>query len=231
MKSNEDKEFDQILKTAFSIAMAEESQNLKELNKSADFPEDSTLDEKMARIFKKEKRLILKKKMIKYSKNAACILLALCVTSGVTIYGVESFRTKFMNFVFDEKTTHTELSFVNEQEAVVVGNIKFNYLPEGFKLKEKEVSKTATKVSFFDGSTEILFHEITIKGRRGIDTEDAEVEKITINDMEGIISEKDDVLLLIWHDDQYLYKIMTSGKNEPIKREEIVKIAQNIRFL
>jgi len=63
-----------------------------------------------------------------------------------------------------------------------------------------------------------------INGSMGIDTENASVKKIMINGQEAIYSSNDNVNILVWHDENFSYKL--SGK---IEEKEIVRIAEKIK--
>lgn len=58
-----------------------------------------------------------------------------------------------------------------------------------------------------------------------IDTENAVVENIWINGMEGLLSASERVRILVWHDNMSMYSI-----DGDITIDEIVKIAENMVF-
>lgn len=185
-------------------------------------------EEKMKKMFRQEKRRLAFKKISKYSKGVAAGVIAMTVVSGVAVFSVEAWRTKVMNFVFNDKTTHTEISFVENSETVIVGDVYFKYIPKGFEVIEESVSEISRDIIFHDGTTKISYYKVPLYVSKSIDTENAVVKDIRINGMEGIVSKKSNKIILVWHDEEYVYTMTSSGKNGPISEEEIVKIAQNI---
>jgi len=220
------KAIDIILTEAAEIANEQENAEIQSPCEEIDFSNEH--EEKMKKLFKKEKRRIALKKISKYSKGIAAGVVAVVVVSGVAVMSVAKWRTEVMKFVFNDKDTHTEISFVEENEIVVAGGVCFKYIPEGFVVTEEDVSRTSTDVIFHDGITEISYHRTPIHVESAIDTENAIVKDIKINGMEGILSKKDTSIILVWHDEEYVYTMTSSGKNGPISEEKLVKIAQNI---
>jgi hypothetical protein len=100
-------------------------------------------EEKMRKIFKKERNKLFFKKISKYSKRVAIFFLALAVVSGVTIFSVEAWRIRVMNFIIEMNQTHSEIKF---SEEITKGNsyksneITLGYIPEGFELERRDVS-------------------------------------------------------------------------------------------
>ena len=184
-------------------------------------------EEKMKNMFRREKRKVAFKKISKYSKGIAAGVVAVVIVSGTAVFSVEAWRTKVMNFVFNDKTTHTEISFVENSETIIAGDIYFKYIPKGFEVIEEDVSRTSTDIVFHDGNTKISYQKALIRIEKSIDTENAIVKDIKINGMEGIVSKKSDKIILVWHDEDYVYTMTSSGGNGPISEEEIVKMAQN----
>ena len=184
-------------------------------------------EEKMKKLFRREKRRGVIKRISKHSKGFAAGVVAVVVVSGVAVFSVEAWRTKVVNFVLNDKTTHTEISFVENSETVIAGDVYFKYIPEGFEVIEEDVSRTSTDIIFHDGTTKIGYQKALISIEKSIDTENAIVKDVTINGMEGIVSKKDNKIILVWHDEEYVYTITSSGENRPISEEEIIKIAQN----
>ena len=105
------------------------------------------------------------------------------------------------------------------------------YIPKDFEVTEEIRTRISTNVIFHDGTTEISYHKVPISVKSAIDTENAIVKDIKINGMEGILSKKDTSIILVWHDEEYVYTMTSSGDNGPISEEEIVKIAQNTENL
>ena len=104
--------------------------------------------------------------------------------------------------------------------------IKLNYIPEGFIVSEDNTNDMGVIIRFNDiYGGEGYFH-VTISSADSsvhIDTEDAVVERLTVNGCEGLYSTKPNVNILLWGDDNYIYVIDGS-----IDKNEEMKIAENL---
>ena len=218
-----DKIFDNLIDEAAHVAA-------ENLGKNMSDPEiiefSKKHEEVMKKIFKKERNKLLYKKILKYSKSVAIFFLVLVIASGITIFSVEAWRIKLMNFIIDTKQTHSDINFSedNNGDTYTSDEISLGYIPEGFKLEKSDVRKTRVYLMFKGEDRYFAFSMNDINGSMGIDTENASVKKIMINGQEAIYSSNDNVNILVWHDENFSYKL--SGK---IEEKEIVRIAEKIK--
>lgn len=101
------------------------------------------------------------------------------------------------------------------------------YVPEGYTLtyfSRDEMQRNAT----YENNTgdEILYTELSEGFSCGIDTEDAEVETVSINGYEGILVSKKGLVSINWADTDRAVLIRIASK--AISKEEILKMAKSV---
>ncbi len=181
----------------------------------------------MRKLFRKEQRKLVYRKVLKYSKRAAVFFLAIVVVSGVFVFSVEAWRVKVLNFVIDMSQTHSEINFSEEGtkgDSYASDEITLGYIPEGFKLDKKDVKGDMISLVFKGEESYFIFSMREITGSIGIDTEDASVKKLKINGHEALFSSNENVNILVWHDEDYTYSL--SGT---VEENEMAEIARSIK--
>ncbi len=225
-KETYDKLFDVLLDDAIEELEKEPILDIQEVE-NIDYSKEH--QERMHKIFGKEKKKIYKRKLYKnLQKTAACFLI-LAFASGVTIASVEGLRVQFKNFILKPHSQGTDI-IVNEQNEYSStfenGYIYMGYIPEGYVLEEQDISEEICIVVFVR-ETDIL--TIGIYGQSdvlSIDTENAVVEKMKIDEKNALYSENDNVHILAVYDTELTYTINSSI----LEKEEIVKIQQNLKI-
>ena len=104
--------------------------------------------------------------------------------------------------------------------------IKLNYIPEGFIASKDFTDKFDVGIEFKEINGGDGYFHVTVSSADSsvhIDTEDAVVERLTVNGCEGLYSTKPNVNILLWGDDNYIYVIDGS-----IDKNEAIKIAENL---
>lgn len=225
---NEDKLYnkalDDLISYAGPMAIAEMAMGMKEAE-DVEFSEGH--QRIMEQLFRKERKKLRLKKLVFYSKRAiACVLIFVTIVS-VSILSVEAWRIKFLNFVIEVNQTHTHMNF---SEDATTGDsyhsdaISLDYIPIGFKLEKSNVMENYIYLIFKADEQHFSFSMNNIDGSMGVDTEDATIKRITINDYEAIYSSNNNINILVWHDDRYSY--MLSGN---IDEKEMIKIANGLK--
>lgn len=217
-----DKLFDEVIDEAAIIAAENLGQNLPEPEK-VEFSKEH--ERKMSKIFKKERNKLAFKKVVKYSKRIALLLIILGLISGITIFSVEAWRIKIMNFIVEMNQTHSEINFGDDDkgDTYTSDEISFGYIPEGFKLESSDVNVKSVNLIFKGIESYFVFSMEDINSAISIDTENASVKKNMISGKEAIYSTNNNVNILVWHDEEFSYKL--SGT---IDEKEMMKIAENI---
>lgn len=67
---------------------------------------------------------------------------------------------------------------------------------------------------------------MSTEAKGNVDTEDAKVVNIKIHNYDGILIEKNNLVSIIWHNNEYLFDL--SGYERP---DEMIKIAESVKFL
>ena len=141
---------------------------------------------------------------------------------------VDALRTRVMNFIFNARSTDTEITSVTDgkNENYRIGNFSIEYIPDGFQLeKQREIDQEIYLL--FENSENALI-SITVSQSNGVhsvDTEDAYIEEITINGIKSLYSTKDGNNILAMCSEKGIVTIQST-----ISRDEIVKIARNIEI-
>ena len=192
-----------------------------------DFEFSEQHKEKMKKIFDREKKKIWIRKFGKSMQRVAAGLLVVILVSGVAVMSVSAWRVKFLNFIFDTKQTNTEIT-TNEDTNQATYNtdlFSLHYIPEGFSLEKQMIAEDLTYLKFSDSVNDFIISITPLEGKVSLDTENAYCEKININDNEALYSETDTENILVIENREEIISIKSS-----LKRDEIIKIAQNLKI-
>lgn len=180
---------------------------------------------KMKKLFNKLQREDRSRKIIKFSKRAACICLVGFVLFTASVCSVSAWRTWFLDFFFDEDAPNSKFNYNETDRAYYKDdNISLSYIPQGFESTRNTVSEHIIMLLF---EKDDLYFTVSVKplnGQGSVDTEDATVSRIDINDSEAILMEKKDANQIIWRDDESIFTVVGN-----ISSDEIVKIAKNLK--
>ena len=196
-------------------------------NRMSDPQEEMEFSERhekiMQQLFQKERKKARKKKWISYTKRAACFLLLLVVVSGITIFSVDAWRIKFLNFVLESGEPNTNYNFNEGGNTYSDEEITLGYLPEGFELVENTSNRESITLTFAKDDWYFTFTVNSIDATSSVDTQDGSAERITINGNEAIFTTNPNMNAVIWHDDKYSYRVIGN-----ITKEELIQIAKNV---
>ncbi len=142
---------------------------------------------------------------------------AMAVVSGFFVTRYEEFSDIF--FPTDNSTPQTILEIYEP-----------GYLPSGFEIVSTDVMNAFYMVEYVnDSEKHIDFIQGTLGGGSTlIDTEDADVEYVTINGHEAMLVYKHsyDIYSIIWSNDQYSFYITGTSS-----RDDIIKMAESVEVL
>ena len=150
-----------------------------------------------------------------FSKVA--VVVVICMLLFTAAYAVSpDLRVKTLNLLIEVSDVKTTLSMGSTAEpepandtsaAVQAVYERFGYripeLPDGMVLVKSSVSDSIAVLRYENekGSSVIFFFATTDGGEYNIDTEDAQrVEHISIDDFEGLLSEKGERIQVVWND-------------------------------
>jgi len=177
----------------------------------------------MQKLFREERKQHLRKAWVQHSKKIACFIGILFVVSAISISSVDAWRKTFMNFFYDPDKPNMEIAFNENEWHYSNKNFSINYVPLGFE-KTEEASTSATEYVRFSKDDDYFSVKINfLNGHTSIDTENATLENLTVNGYEAIISIKPEIKILLWHTDEYVFRV--SGT---LEKEKLLRIAESI---
>lgn len=224
---NTDFDNDTLLKAAFTVVGETEMKN-QEQPENVEFSKEHL--EKMERLFAAERKRQRIIRYRKYASRAAAVFVAGVFAAGVSVYSVEAWRVKFINFVLDRKPTHTEIRFSEQPLSnYTVNGITLNYIPKGFYLVG-DYSKTGeyTELEFQNDegrAWSFSCKKVSESLISAYDTEDAEVTYFNYRGFKAMKSIKDRIQILVWYNSEHKYDVLCD-----LGEEELMKIADNIDF-
>ncbi len=213
------KAFENMLKYAVDEANKQQIDEMSQCEK-VEFSKEH--EDKMRKLFAG------KVKRVKYVKRILIIAAVMVVLFSVSIISVQGFRVKFMNFILSFTETNTELKYADESEdnnSYSVGDIDFAYMPEylEFNSSRNQGKNICVKFNNNDKYIEIRIREIDAIAN--VNTEKADAELLMIKGIETFITQKDDVFILSWNNASKTFELMGN-----IEREELIKIAENVKI-
>ena len=218
-----DKILDDIIDEAASIAAEDLGKNMPE-PETVVFSKEH--EEAMRKLFRKERNKLFFKKVSKYSKRAAVFLLAVIVISGITVFSVEAWRVRVMNFFIEMSETHSDIKFGEnsaKSDSYTSDEITLGYIPKGFRLEKRDAKGSMVSLAFKGEEDYFVFSMIDITGSIGIDTENASVKKTEINGQEALFSSNKNINILVWHSENFSYRL--SGT---VEEDEYTKYFERI---
>ena len=189
-KETFDKMFDALLDEAIETIESQPDINLPD---EIELTASAKHEERMRKLFAKERAKLKRKKLFKNIQRVAACFLALVLVSGVTVMSVDALRVRFLNFVFDTQEIKTRISLKEEGTQYSTEDVTLEYIPAGFVLDREEVD---TKKIYLKFKNETEYFSVSVAeatANKSIDTENSAVETMTINDMEAMYSENDNI--------------------------------------
>ncbi|WP_018306724.1 DUF4367 domain-containing protein [Desulfitobacterium hafniense] len=182
------------------------------------------LQEDLCQAYKKGSKILAK---------VAMVFLAICLSLGVLAATSEAARVKILNVLIEAEDEFTKIRFQpglekeaqNDEVSHLEGMYLPEYIPEGFKIVNTE-TYASTKIIYYanEQGERIEFNQYASETMElMIDTEDAQVEKVLIHGVEGLISEKEGLTTIVWHNQEYSFYLASE-----IEREELIKMAKSV---
>ena len=218
-----DKLYDQILADAAEQAAAE-------LGAETERPEPAEFsaehEQRMENMFRRYERKERLNKFRKYAARAACVLLAAAVVGTGSVMSVSAWRSRMMNFLFDSEKPNTEIHFTYGENFYSNDFVSLGYIPEDFAMSDDFSNNIDVLIDFKEINSGDEYFCVKISPADAtvhIDTEDAELERLTVNGCEGLFSSNKNGNILLWGDDSYIYRVVGN-----IDKNEMMRIAENI---
>lgn len=162
--------------------------------------------------------------------TAAIIVLLLAATLTISFAAFPTLRANVLNMILNVYETHTEFSFGTAEMNNELPSIEATWLPEGFVVAQQEKLEDREYIYFMGDDNSVLYVEIISAAdhKLFLDTENAEVEAITVQGCDGTLIQKDVENQIIWLDQEKSLAILVSGEN--ISVETLVQFAENIKI-
>ncbi|WP_113676027.1 DUF4367 domain-containing protein [Vallitalea guaymasensis] len=207
--------------------IADQDNEGEEINE-VEFPKN--IDEWFVKFHRKYRRKERVKKLNRRFKKAGCkvaVLLLLVISMGTVLScTVEAFRIKILNFFIEDNKEYTSVQVKEDEESIPDSWSNYyypEYLPQDFRLDKSEIMNDKKILRFIDGDKFILITQSPNGTNYQMDTEDAEADKIVINDYEGLLIEKQENTTIIWHNEECSFNIISN-----IISDELMKVVKSL---
>ena len=152
------------------------------------------------------------------NKVTICVSVLLIILL-VGVVSVSSLRDYTINFLLSFDNTYAKTNISDSFSANTP-----SILPKGYSFSSYKVDGDVINVEYMDSDYNILnFTQRPIDNLTIVDTENAEVEDVTIGEYQGKLSKKEDgQIILIWQTEKYQF-LLTS--NVPI---DLIPIAESV---
>ncbi len=225
MKNNiYDKLFDDLISYTGSMYI-DENYNTEDKQEVIEFSKKH--QRKMKNLLSGRNKLLHIAKTGSHAKRALACAAILLIIVIIPVFSVDALRSKLFNFIIDMKQTYTEIIFRDDpdiNDSYHSDTISFEYLPSGFKLEKKEERENFIYMKFKSEDKYFTFSMYSVSGSIGIDTENAQVRRVMINNIEALYSSNENVNILVWNDGIFSYKL--SGN---IGEDTMIEIAKKIK--
>ncbi len=216
------------LKTAFSLVELDAFYPTQEELEAITFSDK--FEQWAARFLKRQEHFWFRTFNTVGKQVAAVVLTVVLALSAVTI-SVEALREPFFEFITKTFEKFTLITFHEnddpspEDEFIPLKPIDPTYIPEGFELTSETVDFMMNMKTYAHKNETIIHYSQSFKNgsQLYIDTEDATITRININEREAIFKQEYNETYLFFTDMHYIYEI--SGN---LTKEELIKIAESI---
>ena len=212
-----------------------ETEKLLEKYKDIEIP--GGMDERIIGHIRLSERKRKVKKMIasvsRLGMRTAAILVCAFFIFGAAIMSVDALRIKFFDIIEEAREKYTAVETIENMNNVRADDIQGNWegycyptiIPEGYQLTDTIKDEFSGIMIFTkDESEEIIFYQGSVTGGYHVDTENGKSMEVEINGHEGLIVEKENSNILMWHDDVEMYYIQGN-----VDKPTLLKIAENIK--
>lgn len=201
-----------------------------------DYEYPKEFEKKIKKIIKKEKMGLFLNKICLYTKKVAVVFIAFLISLFTITMSVEALRVKLFDMVKEVYEKFTIYKFkIDENDNKKVNFLEkksINYLPNGFEEIDRAEYDNDISLIYSDGEDYITFNYLLIENSNlYIDTENAKINKVQINNFYADYIEKENKSRLVWQDENILYdlKLDYTNKDKYLDiKSELIKIAKNI---
>ncbi|MDF3004507.1 MAG: hypothetical protein K0S22_979 [Oscillospiraceae bacterium] len=171
--------------------------------------------------------------VITLMKRVAVFILVCAISFSTALVANAKLRERFLNWVvetfpkfsiFTTQTTESPVAMVLSQDDIV-----FGYLPEGYRISDVSQGRNMLKYNFLsdDENNQLTISFIVSKAgiKSYFNTEDAEVQCISIKNSEAYTWKTDKMTYLLWAQGDIKCQMFGNLDNN-----ELIKIAENVEF-
>jgi hypothetical protein len=156
-------------------------------------------------------------------KRVACVIVAVFIASFTTIMSVSALRNAFKDFFMSIFSDHSEISAgVDSSDTfptTIQSDYNITYDLSNYKIIYEEYDELSRNISYQKDNIVIdYFQYVKSEYDMGMNTEDAEISTITVDDTEAIYYlDNNKYNHIIWDNGEYIIMISSNiGKNELI---------------
>lgn len=197
-------------------------------------------EKKMLALFKAQKRKALSKYILSISKKIAVCFMFVLLLNTTLLITVEAYRVSFFNlcvtvkdgfttFVFTENTgsSKPDMSGIPEEWDTVYVPAA---VPKGFSIENSISTGNIKRIIYVDKDNKLTinFSYYPIKSSTfSIDTEDAQMDRISIDSNTGYVSVKDsegeERTSVVWNDETTAFSIIST-----LDKNTVISIAKSV---
>lgn len=185
-------------------------------------------ERKMERLIRRQRRAAWCEKHGRTVKRIAASAALFVVVAGVTVLSVDAFRVPVMRFVLDLTGTHSEIVIDTEKTSISKEFDPYlpSYVPAGFTVGTvQEYEGEGISIEYVNEDEQFygLRFDYVLSGA-SIDTEDAQIEEITIQGFPALVTEKKGRMMISCGINGHAYYV--TGY---ISKEEAIKILESVQ--
>ena len=178
------------------------------------------------RAFRKEVRDTKTRKAGRLIYRIAAVIIVLMLLTAIVFAAFPDLRAELLNTFLNIYETHTDFTFTPENtETNDALQITTLWFPSGFELSEKNGTSLEYWEIWRKGSGMITIKKSTAQTQH-IDTENAKIELILVQQYSGYIITKPSVCRIIWLNTDNGVTYYVCG--EDVDEETVIKIAKNM---
>ena len=201
-----------------------------------DYEYPKEFEKKIKKIIREEKRGPFIKKIYSYTKKVAVVFIVFLISLFTITMSVDGLRTKFLDIVKDVYEKFTIYKFrideIGDEKVGILEKKSLDYLPKGFKEVERVEYDNDITITYSNGEDYIIFNYLLIENSNlYMDTENAKISKVQINNYDADYIEKENKSRLVWQDENTLYDLKLDYVNKDKYldiKSELIKMAKNI---
>lgn len=197
------------------------------------------IDKKMLDFMKtadeQRERKYTKKREKKYSQICVAAVVAIIVTTTITVASVDALRIKYFGFLLKQNEGNISFTPKEDPDNLLAGWSDYwypEYIPEGFELIYVENNQIEKLLRFDSKETDafIIITEDFVQGNIGMDTDWATMTEMEVNGVNGYLFEDDSSNLrtLMWMKDDVTFMVCGNNTRDS---QMIIKMGESLKYV